>query len=77
MDPYNELDHSSKGSTLMEHEHVSALMGQLRRFARAHGVHVWLVAHPRQLQQWHGEVKRFVCAERGGGGGGPASCHCC
>ena len=33
IDPYNELDHSRPPS-LREHEYVSALMGQLRRFAQ-------------------------------------------
>lgn len=28
---------------------------QLKSFAAVNGVHVWLVAHPRQLQQWRGE----------------------
>lgn len=26
-----------------------------QRFAAHHDVHVWFVAHPKQLQQWKGE----------------------
>ena len=29
---------------------------QIKRFAQTHSVHVWLVAHPKQLQQWKGEA---------------------
>jgi hypothetical protein len=28
---------------------------QIKKFAALNSVHVWLVAHPRQLQQWKGE----------------------
>ena len=30
-------------------------LAQVKRFAQMYGVHVWFVAHPRQLQNWHGE----------------------
>ena len=29
---------------------------QIKRFAQHNDVHVWFVAHPRQLQQWRGEA---------------------
>ena len=29
---------------------------QVKSFAAVNSVHVWLVAHPRQLQQWKGEA---------------------
>jgi hypothetical protein len=29
---------------------------QIKSFAQVNGVHVWLVAHPKQLQQWKGEA---------------------
>jgi twinkle protein len=48
VDPWNEFDHTRPtGQT--ETEYVSTSLGQLRRFARRFGVHVWLVAHPQKL----------------------------
>jgi twinkle protein len=48
IDPWNEFDHSRPlGET--ETEYISTSLGQIRRFGRAHGVHVWLVAHPQKL----------------------------
>jgi twinkle protein len=48
IDPWNEFDHT-RSSNQSETEHISIALGQVRRFARAHGVHVWLVAHPQKL----------------------------
>jgi twinkle protein len=48
IDPWNEFDHT-RSSNQTETEHISIALGQVRRFARAHGVHVWLVAHPQKL----------------------------
>lgn len=50
LDPWNEFDHR-RAPGLSETEHVSASLGLLRRFARQHGVHVWVVAHPAKLQR--------------------------
>jgi len=50
LDPWNEFDHR-RAPGLSETEHVSASLGLLRRFARTHGVHVWVVAHPAKLQK--------------------------
>lgn len=50
LDPWNEFDHR-RAQGLSETEHVSAALGLLRRFARLHGVHVWVVAHPAKLQK--------------------------
>ena len=48
IDPWNEFDHTRPhGQT--ETEHICASLTQIRRFARAHGVHVWVVAHPQKL----------------------------
>ena len=33
---------------MAETEHISECLGKIRRFARNHGVHVWLVAHPQK-----------------------------
>ena len=48
IDPWNEFDHT-RPSGQTETEYISTSLGQIRRFARAHGVHVWLVAHPQKL----------------------------
>jgi twinkle protein len=48
IDPWNELDHS-RPSHLLETEYISQALSEIRRFARQHQVHVWLVAHPTKL----------------------------
>jgi twinkle protein len=48
VDPWNEFEHIRPGGQT-ETEYIGAALGQLRRFARNHGVHVWLVAHPTKL----------------------------
>jgi twinkle protein len=50
IDPWNELDHS-RTSHLQETEYISQALSQIRRFARQHQVHMWLVAHPTKLQK--------------------------
>ncbi|KAL6779279.1 CGLD17 [Auxenochlorella protothecoides x Auxenochlorella symbiontica] len=55
IDPYNELDHQRPGN-MSETEYVSQMLTKIKRFAQVSGVHVWFVAHPRQLQQWRGEA---------------------
>ncbi len=54
VDPWNELDHT-RPERLSETEYISQALTQFRRFARAHGVHVWLVAHPAKPQLPKGE----------------------
>eukprot|EP00210_Caulerpa_lentillifera_P007947 g7586.t1 len=54
IDPYNELDHGRKTGTT-ETEFVSIMLSKIKNFARKYDVHVWLVAHPRQLHDWRGE----------------------
>lgn len=48
IDPWNELDHTRQ-SGLSETEHVSQALTKIRQFARSHGVHIWVVAHPAKL----------------------------
>jgi twinkle protein len=48
IDPWNEFDHT-RPSGQTETEYISTSLGQIRRFARNFGVHVWLVAHPQKL----------------------------
>eukprot|EP00803_Ostreobium_quekettii_P004270 evm.model.scf_905.1 EVM.evm.TU.scf_905.1 scf_905:1034-6209(-) len=51
IDPYNEIDHTRKYN-MSETEFVSQMLSKIKRFAQHYGVHVWLVAHPRQLHNW-------------------------
>ncbi|CAL8460519.1 g48 [Coccomyxa elongata] len=54
IDPYNELDHQ-RPVHMNETEYVSQMLTKIKRFAQHNDVHVWFVAHPRQLQGWKGE----------------------
>lgn len=56
VDPWNELDHT-RPDRMSETEYISHALTQFRRFARKHGVHVWLVAHPAKPQLAKGEKK--------------------
>lgn len=47
IDPWNELDHLYNGQT--EAQYLSEKLTKIRRFARMNGVHVWIVAHPKNL----------------------------
>lgn len=49
IDPWNELDHSQAGDR--EVSYLSQALTKIRRFARLHGVHVWIVAHPTKMQK--------------------------
>ena len=51
IDPYNELDHQRPGA-MSETEYVSQMLTKIKRFAQHHDVHVWFVAHPRQMRDW-------------------------
>ena len=48
LDPWNEIEHS-RPERQNETEYISHVLTQVRRFARLHGVHVWIVAHPTKL----------------------------
>jgi twinkle protein len=48
VDPWNEIEHG-RTPTQSETEYISLTLSRIRQFARAHGVHVWLVAHPAKL----------------------------
>ncbi len=48
IDPYNEIEHH-RPANQTETEYVSQLLGKVKRFAQAHGVHVWFVAHPAKM----------------------------
>jgi twinkle protein len=50
IDPYNEIDHRRPAGKT-ETEYVSDILAKVKRFAQAHGVHVWFVAHPKNMQR--------------------------
>jgi len=50
IDPWNELDHN-RPDGMSETEFISQSLTKIRRFARFHGCHVWLVAHPTKLMK--------------------------
>lgn len=45
IDPWNEIEHS-RPRELTETEYISLALARIRRWARTHNVHVFLVAHP-------------------------------
>lgn len=48
IDPWNEMEHlCPEGMT--ETQYISRELKRIRQFARRHGVHVWVVAHPAKL----------------------------
>jgi twinkle protein len=54
IDPWNELEHW-RPTNLSETEYVSQTLSIIRAWARAHSVHVWIVAHPRNVRRENGE----------------------
>ena len=50
IDPWNELEHM-RPKEWSETEYIAATLTALRSWARTHGVHVWLVAHPQKLRR--------------------------
>lgn len=50
IDPWNEIEHV-RPAGMSEPEYISLALTKIRRWARKHGVHVWLVAHPTKLRK--------------------------
>ncbi|MCC7462112.1 MAG: toprim domain-containing protein [Gammaproteobacteria bacterium] len=48
IDPWNELEHHPPGG-MSETIYIGNVLKHVRQFARRHGVHVWIVAHPQKL----------------------------
>lgn len=48
IDPWNQLD-SARPRHMSETEHIAASISTCQRFAKAHRVHVWIVAHPTKM----------------------------
>ena len=50
LDPYNEFEHR-RPRGVNETEYISDLLGKVKRFGAAHGVHCWFVAHPAKPER--------------------------
>ena len=50
IDPWNELDHSRERNQ-SETEYISSCLSKIRRFARNHNIHIFIIAHPTKLQK--------------------------
>jgi twinkle protein len=50
LDPWNEIEHA-RPHHMSETEYIGNCLREIRRFARGHQVHAWIVAHPRILQK--------------------------
>lgn len=50
IDPWNELEHM-RPRHQSETEYISDSLSKFRRFAIAHQVHIWIVAHPTKLRR--------------------------
>lgn len=48
IDPWNELEHAPPHGTT-ETIYTGQVLKRVRQWARRHGVHVWIVAHPQKL----------------------------
>jgi twinkle protein len=48
IDPWNEIEHY-RVNGMTETEYVSHALKRMRQFARRHGIHLWVVAHPAKL----------------------------
>ena len=66
IDPWNELDHVYQGMT--EAQYLSKSLTKIRQFARKRGIHIWVVAHPRNLvKDENGQYKPPTMYEISGG----------
>ena len=55
IDPYNEIEHR-RPDNMTETEYVSAMLSKVKRFAQAHDLHVWFVAHPAKMRTEGGKT---------------------
>lgn len=49
IDPWNELEHDRGGKS--ETDHISECLTKIRRYARKHNIHIWIVAHPAKMNK--------------------------
>lgn len=57
IDPWNELEHW-RPQGMSETEYVSQSLSMVRNWARANGVHVWIVAHPAKQPRDAGKLPK-------------------
>lgn len=50
IDPWNEIEHDIKHGE-REDQYLSRELTKIRRFARFNGIHIWIVAHPKNLNK--------------------------
>ena len=66
IDPWNEVEHNF--GTLREDQYISQELTKIRRFSRINGIHIWVVAHPRNLRKGDdGQYKPPTMYEISGG----------
>jgi twinkle protein len=66
IDPWNELEHFH--GNLTEAQYLSRELTKIRRFARVNQVHIWVVAHPRNLvKDLNGDYRPPTMYEIAGG----------
>lgn len=49
IDPWNEIEHNFNG--MREDQYISLQLTKIRQFARKNGVHIWVVAHPKNMRK--------------------------
>ncbi|MFH1691515.1 MAG: DnaB-like helicase C-terminal domain-containing protein [Candidatus Omnitrophota bacterium] len=47
IDPWNEVDHDYDNMT--EAQYLSKALSKIRMFAKRNGIHIWIIAHPKNL----------------------------
>lgn len=50
IDPFNELSHDYTNHGGREDKYLEYILGRIRRFAREHKIHIFIIAHPRTLR---------------------------
>lgn len=55
LDPWGELD-NGRAKFVNETTHIAQSLTKIRQFARNHGVHCWIVAHPAKMQRENGKT---------------------
>ena len=50
IDPWNEIEHT-RPPNITETEYISQSLTSIRRFARTHSIHIFIIAHPTKLQK--------------------------
>lgn len=66
IDPWNEVEHSI--GNLREDQYISKELTKIRRFARMNGIHIWIVAHPKnQSKDESGQYKPPTMYDISGG----------